>query len=271
MKRPFLIVLIYLFTQAAGKAQAIKIFYEPKDRSFVFYANNEELYPVSVFIQFELTNLLFSEGVRNVFVLPPKSEKFKIGELTPGEENGSSRFKYKYISTMGNVTVKTYDTTFEYDLPFEKGKSYKLSQGYNGRFSHKNENALDFLMPEGAPVLAAREGIVVKIIQHNTESCTGVECKKYNNYVIIMHSDGTFAEYVHIKYNGSAVKPGDSVKRGDIIAYSGNVGLSSGPHLHFSCFLAEFGKWKTLETKFRVADGTISSVLNEGTIYTRNY
>ena len=44
-----------------------------------------------------------------------------------------------------------------------------------------------------------------------------------------MHPDGTFATYAHIKYNRAKCKVGDTVKRGDVIALSGNTGWTSGP------------------------------------------
>jgi murein DD-endopeptidase MepM/ murein hydrolase activator NlpD len=146
-----------------------------------------------------------------------------------------------------------------------------LFQGYNGAFSHKNENSIDFTMPEGTEVLAARDGIVVKVVINNSESCPREDCKKFNNYVTVMHSDGTFASYVHIKYNGTKLNVGDTVKKGDLIAYSGNVGWSSGPHLHFVCFLGGFEKWNTLETKFKINKGDHAIFLTEGDTYLRDY
>lgn len=172
---------------------------------------------------------------------------------------------------MGDVTIKNFDKAYPYDLPFQKGQGYKLFHGYNGSFSHQGENALDFTMPEGTDIVAAREGVVVQVVQHNTESCAREECKKFNNYITVMHSDGTFAQYAHIKYNGAKFSVGDSVKKGDVIASSGNVGYSSGPHLHFVCFKGAFSNFETLETKFRIDTGERSSGLKEGTVYFRNY
>ena len=54
------------------------------------------------------------------------------------------------------------------------------------------------------------------------------------NYVNIRHSDGTLGNYYHLKQGGSAVKIGDKVKKGQLIAYSGNTGYTTAPHLHFS-------------------------------------
>jgi len=172
---------------------------------------------------------------------------------------------------MGDVYKTDYDRSFEYDLPFQKGKSYRVTQGYNGNFSHQNENAIDFTMPEGSEVLAARDGMIVQVVQNNTESCAKEECKKYNNYITIMHTDGTFARYTHIKYNGSKYKSGDTVKRGDLIAYSGNVGWTGGPHLHFVCFLGGFEKWNTIETKFKIDKADKAVALKEGNTYLRDY
>jgi murein DD-endopeptidase MepM/ murein hydrolase activator NlpD len=126
-------------------------------------------------------------------------------------------------------------------------------------------------MPEGTEILAAREGRVVQIVQNNTESCPKEECKKYNNYIIIMHADGTYGYYAHIKYNGSKLKPGDSIQKGSVIGYSGNVGWSNGPHLHFASFLPAFDKWETLETKFRIDNGENVVLLMEGKEYKRDY
>ncbi len=86
-----------------------------------------------------------------------------------------------------------------------------------------------------------------------------------------MHPDGTFATYAHIKYNGAKCKVGDTVKRGDVIALSGNTGWTSGPHLHFVCFLGGFDRWNTIETTFKIKGGQESAMLKEGIIYERQY
>jgi len=240
MKEVLLITFLCLNLTFNTEAQTVKVFYENKSQGFILYVTNYELYPVSISLDLDLSNMNFSEGNRNIFVIPPKSVKFKIGELSTVSPRIGTRFSYTYKSTMGDVTLKKYDKSFVYDLPFPKGKGYTVYQGYNGTFSHQNENALDFTMPEGTEVSAVRDGIVIKIVQNNTESCPREECKIFNNYIIVMHADGTFAYYAHIKFNGAKCTLGDSVKKGDIIAYSGNVGWSSAPHLHFSCFLGGF-------------------------------
>ncbi|RYX87688.1 M23 family metallopeptidase [bacterium] len=270
MKRYFLFLLFCLSLTGILHAQNLKIFHENKPQGYIIYASNAEWYPVSVDLELDLTNMSFSQGSKTLFVIPAKTDKFKVGELT-AQANAAYKFGYKFHFTMGDVTLTDYDKSFEYDLPFGKGKSYRLYQGYNGSFSHQHENSLDFTMPESTDILAARDGTVVQVIQNNTESCPREECKKYNNYITIMHPDGTFVSYVHIKYNGAKFQPGQHVKKGDVIALSGSVGFTSGPHLHFVCFVGGFDGWKTLETKFKIGNGDKATFLQEGSTYTRNY
>jgi murein DD-endopeptidase MepM/ murein hydrolase activator NlpD len=172
---------------------------------------------------------------------------------------------------MGDVTITNYDKLYQYDLPFCKGGAFRLNQGYNGQFSHRDENALDFTMPEGTEIVAARDGIVVQVETGNTEACPREECSKFNNYIVIMHVDGTFAKYLHIRHDGSTRRVGSPVKRGDVIAYSGNVGWSSAPHLHFVCILPAFGKSNSLETQFRIDTGNSAVLLQPGNLYSRAY
>lgn len=271
MKIRLLLTLIGVSFCLLLQAQPTRLFHESKTNGAVLYANNSALYPVSIALNLELTNLYFSGGGQRIYVIPPGSTRFKIGELNVADAFSRYSFNYKFVSTMGDVTITNYDKLFQYDLPFQKGQGFMLRQGYNGRFTHQNENALDFTMPEGTEILAARDGTVVQIEINNTEACPREECSKFNNYVVVMHADGTFASYVHIRHNGTPLKLGNPVKKGDVIAYSGNVGWSGGPHLHFVCFSAQFGKTNSLETKFRIDDGSNSSLLQQGTVYFRGY
>lgn len=273
MKRVIIGCLFSVFSFSNLQAQTIafKMFHENKNGGLILYASNQEWFPVSISLDLDMTNMNFSEGDKKIFVIPAKSEKFKVGEVNTDKANARYKFGYNYKFTMGDVTITNYDKLFEYDLPFQKGKSFKLYQGYNGSFSHQKENAIDFTMPEGTEILAAREGIAVEVVQNNNQSCPKEECKQYNNYITLMHPDGTFANYSHLKYYGAKIKLGDAVKRGDVIAYSGNTGWSSGPHLHFVCYTGAFGKRNSLETKFRVDNGNQSAFLKEGNNYTRNY
>lgn len=130
-----------------------------------------------------------------------------------------------------------YDETREYWLPYQAGKKRFLAQGYFGSFSHSGY-ALDFVMPVGTPVLAARSGIVSSVVDSHSGNCPStLDCS--NNDVRIDHLDGTWGVYLHIKQYGACVTYGQQVERGDVIAYSGNVGFSTAPHLHFEVYGAQ--------------------------------
>jgi murein DD-endopeptidase MepM/ murein hydrolase activator NlpD len=218
-----------------------------------------------------IKNLDFSEGKNTTFVIPAQSDKFKVGELTIDKQGGAIQFSMKFSYTMGDVTVEKYDKAYLYDLPFQKGQSYVLSQGYNGKFSHHNENALDFTMPEGTDVQVARAGTIVEIVQHNTISCATKKCSEYNNYVILMHADGTYSSYVHIQKNSVKLALGSTVNKGDVLAKSGNVCWSNGPHLHFECFIAAFGSRNKIETLFKINTTEKGEMLEEGKSYLKSY
>ena len=126
-------------------------------------------------------------------------------------------------------------------------------------------------MPIGTKITAIRGGIVVKVVETNNKNCGKEVCKKYNNLIVIYHSDGTFAEYTHIKQNGSVVEVGDKIIKGQLIGYSGNVGWSTGPHLHLLVFLQRLNKRTTLKTKFLIGNGERKVYLKEKNEYSRNY
>ncbi len=82
-------------------------------------------------------------------------------------------------------------------------------------------NAIDISSAIGQPVHAPADGIVVK-----AEWANG-----YGNVVYISHGFGYSTRYGHL--SAFAVRPGDHVKRGDVIGYVGSTGRSTGPHLHY--------------------------------------
>ncbi|CAH0176871.1 M23 family metallopeptidase [Chryseobacterium sp. Bi04] len=168
---------------------------------------------------------------------------------------------------------QTYNPNYIYDLPYKKGEVYRIIQGYYGSFSHYNSLALDFDMPEGTEVLAARDGIVMSVVQNNNHGCATNDCIRFSNYISILHNDNTIAGYYHLQFNGAKVKSGDIVKKGMVIGLSGNTGWSSQPHLHFICGRNIYRKgWTQVKTLFRVEDeGKKAEYLHEGRKYLRDY
>jgi murein DD-endopeptidase MepM/ murein hydrolase activator NlpD len=121
-----------------------------------------------------------------------------------------------------------------YVLPYQVGQSYVVGQGNCGPSSHAFgtivQYAYDFLMPIGTSVVAARGGTVLLVEERFVDATRrpGEE-----NYVNVLHDDGSIAAYVHLTQGGALVTVGDVVSRGDLIGVSGDTGASTQPHLHF--------------------------------------
>lgn len=178
-------------------------------------------------------------------------------------------YHYKFTYKKGGRSSAN-SSDHVYALPYH-GEKHTIAQGYFGDFSHQRgsseEYAIDFDMPVGTPVCAAREGIVAAIRQ---DSDSGGDQEKYlgcANYVIIKHDDGTYAEYFHLKKNSVAVALGKSVAAGQQIALSGNTGFSSEPHLHMAVYRNIDGNTRiTMPVEYRLPDGT-TAALQQGKTY----
>ncbi|MFT3687413.1 MAG: M23 family metallopeptidase [Phycisphaerales bacterium] len=269
--KTFLLALLLCFGINSFCQLKMKLYNEKIQNGSNVLIDNDEFCPISIKVEFELTNMAASSTERT-FVVPAKTKGFSITKLTVINNNKPGGFKTKSVANYGNVTLKQVPG-YDYSLPFQKGKTFIVDQGYNGSFSHKNENSIDFTMPIGTEVMAARDGIVVKVVKNNNRNCANISCAEFNNYILIYHSDGTFSEYVHLKQNGVLVNEGDIVKENSLIGYSGQTGWANGPHLHFMVFLPRLTDEtrETIPTKFKVNDGRQSEFLKEGMEYIRNY
>lgn len=152
--------------------------------------------------------------------------------------------------------VITEDTSYAYGLPYEKGKSYRMVQGYFSSFTHKERAALDFKMKRGTKICAARDGVVVRVKEDGDRGGLKRKYRPYGNYVIIQHADSSRAGYWHLKKNGVLVNTGDQVKKGQVIAISGKTGYSFIPHLHFLVWSTDSKKqWRQVATRFQTSKG----------------
>lgn len=272
IKKSLSLTLIFLSVLSfAQQKWDIKFYNEVKGREVEIYADNNEFMPMSAVFEFILNNMTSSLPNGQAVVIPPLTTKFLIARVKVNKPNSGNSFSYANTYNFGDVTASAHDDSYVYWLPFETGKTKLIFQGYNGKFSHQDAAALDFSLEVGDKVFVARDGMVVAVEQSNNRNCPDISCARFNNNILILHSDGSFADYSHLKQFGSLVKPGQKVTRGQHIGYSGNTGFSNGPHLHFSVFHNTIdGKRKYIKTRFRTS-GHEAEILEEKKSYNKNY
>ena len=171
------------------------------------------------------------EASYNIPLLPGEIKTAFTLKAKPGKT-----WRYIWTSELHpGLEEVEHEQTIRYDLPFSSEASHPISQGPNSSFSHfgANQNAIDWAMPVGTEILAAREGLVIAFREDAPKGGSSPKYKTEQNYIWIQHDDGTIGHYLHLKKNGVLVEVGDKVSRGQKIGLSGNSGYSTAPHLHF--------------------------------------
>jgi len=146
------------------------------------------------------------------------------------------RYRYKYTYLPGDYLAQP-DASVSYRLPFSSQSALRISQAFDGTYSHHDaasRYAVDITMPEGTPVVAARDGVVMTV--ESDYYGNGQDMAAYGdraNNVRIVHADGTMAVYAHLQLESARVQVGEHVRAGQVLALSGDTGYTTGPHLHF--------------------------------------
>jgi hypothetical protein len=192
--------------------------------------------PIQVECRLEdATNVQSDPPLPRSLVLPAFAE-LEVTQLRDVDHTKISKASIACDAVIGDPGAKIRNN-LTYALPFYPGTKFTLDQGFNGAYSHQDiqsRYALDLDVPEGTPVLAARDGVVMQVEEdfHGGGANPGYADRA--NYVRVAHMDGSMALYAHLAPGSTLYKPGDHVHTGDFLGKSGNTGYSTGPHLHFS-------------------------------------
>jgi len=141
--------------------------------------------------------------------------------------------------------------TPEVGIPFGCGMSFPVSQVHNiGSHVGNDSWAWDFRMPEGTPVVAALDGIVRLARGDSDEGGCDPAMARKANYVVIESPGNVETQYLH--FSAVTVVPGQHVRRGDLLGYSGKTGWACGAHLHFKVATPASAGWNNPSVEARL-------------------
>jgi len=150
---------------------------------------------------------------------PPATKMAAAGG--PPQSARLAQSNTKVEDTAADTPAKAADATGA--LPtFRWPVRGKVITSYGAKTNGKANDGINLAVPEGTPVKAAEDGVV---------AYSGNELKGYGNLVLVRHSNGYVTAYAHA--SELLVKRGDTIKRGQIIAKSGQSGEVGSPQLHF--------------------------------------
>ena len=213
-------------------------------------ARNTGRVPVEVtFSLAEGSNVAATRSFPFSIVLQP-GELQEATRVYPANRGQGYRFAFRYAQRLGDPNARP-DPGARYRLPFGDGLAFMVSQAPGGPIITHGDvasaNAIDIVMPEGTPILAARGGMVIEIHQ---KSETRGDVANRGNYVRIFHDDGTWADYAHLSAIAPDLALHERVEEGRRLGASGNTGQSSGPHLHFHVQHNNRGRIESIPVRF---------------------
>lgn len=234
------LLVLWLLIGIAASGQSIRLDYGLINGAVHYHLENTVDCPVYVRLA-PRDSVSRQLDYRSHFTLSPheRAESFIVLPFSSPVDTANAAARafdhFNFTIHLGDPNAQP-DKKHRYQLPFKKGKAYRLIQGFNGSFSHNTDNAryaLDFDLAVGDTIYAARGGVAVKVEENFTAGGAEDKYRDKDNHILIYHSDGTLGAYAHLDHQGALVAPGDRVEAGQPIGISGFTGYASVPHLHF--------------------------------------
>ena len=208
--------------------------------------------PVEAWVDFKSTrNIRFSQAKPFRWVVEGPAEQVLL-QFEPENLEAGWSYQWEAGFTLGKPQ-KGPPKNLSIGLPF-LGGPHLVSQSFFGEASHTGyreaEYAVDITMPENTPIVAVADGVVMDTEKDFSRAGWGQQFADEANVVRLLHDDGTMSIYAHLAADGIKVQRGQRVKKGEVLAASGNTGYSSGPHLHFAMQMNEGKKLISFPFKF---------------------
>ena len=181
-----------------------------------------------------------AESKQTQLKIAKSSKETKVASLTASQkklQNDIDKYNKEIARIEEEIRKAAQDSDGHYDENLPSGSGVlgwpvpsRYKNSITSYFGNREQpvpgastyhRAIDIGLPIGTPIYSAEDGYVV------TKGYSSVR----GNYIMVKHANNLYTFYQHL--NSITASTGQSVKRGQTIAYSGNTGIGSGPHLHF--------------------------------------
>jgi murein DD-endopeptidase MepM/ murein hydrolase activator NlpD len=215
----------------------VKLLRRDTEEGVTLYAQNTYFAPVQLGYRITQTENVAAATPRTGLQMLPARGETTLIEVGKADPAAPLSFDYEYQFLPGDPKAE-HRPERPYRFPYEKASAFGVSQAFPDLITHNDPSsqyAVDFVMPIGTHICAARGGTVIEVASDFFEAGVNAALDGPRaNVVRILHDDGTMSLYGHLNWNSIRVVPGQRVERGEYIADSGNTGFSTGPHLHFA-------------------------------------
>jgi murein DD-endopeptidase MepM/ murein hydrolase activator NlpD len=187
----------------------------------------------------------YTKKEKDSLLAATKNEESKYKQILAQKEAQKKAFESELLDIESKLKILIDPNSFPsaskgvIDWPVS---GFRITQLFgNTAFSRNNpqfyasgyHNGVDLAVPIGTPVKAVAPGVVLGF--DNTDKYPG--CYSWGGWVVVKHDNGLASLYAHL--SSSIVKVGQRVEKGQVIAYSGSTGISTGPHLHFTLYASQ--------------------------------
>ncbi len=221
----------------------------------------EDTRDVAIDAKNELLNLKSKLADEKKIVEQNKSEKDKILKQTKNSESNYQKLLKDQVAKKLalEAELRDYESKLKYildpsSLPNGGVLSWPLDDVYVTQLFGKtsaskrlyasgSHSGVDFRASVGTPVYAMADGVVLGTGDTDI-TCPGAS---FGKWMLIEYNDGLSSAYGHLSL--SKAYEGQKVKRGELVAYSGNTGHTTGPHLHVTVYASPAVSVQTIPSK----------------------